>query len=368
MGRARSLLSAQPWQPAAALAFFLGATGAGAATYNVIELVTLQQGHVPVVRGVNSAGVTVGGGKVLGNEARTGRRGLLIPRSGGVQQVAGLPGTDDTIVFDINDMGAFVGSSNQANNVRAFKGNGGAVQELAVLGGDNSSTAYSLNNLGHAVGFSSGPSGQRAVTWDANGVARLLAVPAGVSLSRATSINVRGDIVGVVNTAAGRRPVIWPMGGQVATELMLLSGHVTGEAMAINNRGDTVGYSANAAALPRATLWPANGGVVDLGMLPGGTFSRALESNDAGVVVGAAGGDHESRAFVWTQAAGMQDLNTLITATDFVLTQAVGINNVGDIVATGHDAIAHGQPGHAHVEAHDLPVRVFLLVRTGGPQ
>jgi probable HAF family extracellular repeat protein len=368
MTRARALLRVQPWRPTVALAFFLGATGAGAATYNVIELTTLQQGHVPVVRGVNSAGVAVGGGKVLGNEARSGRRGLLIPRSGGAQQVAGLPGTDDTIVFDINDTGAFVGSSNQASNVRAFKGNGGAVQELPALAGDNSSTAYSINNLGQAVGFSSGPSGQRAVSWDANGVARLLAVPAGVSLSRASGINVRGDIVGVVNTAAGRRPVIWPIGAQVATELMLLPGHVTGEAMAINNRGDAVGYSANAAALPRATLWPANAGPVDLGTLPGGTYSRALESNDAGLVVGAAGSGHESRAFVWTQASGMQDLNTLITPSNFLLTQAVGINNVGDILATGHDAVAHGQPGHAHVEAHDLPVRVFLLVRTGGPQ
>lgn len=368
MTRARALLRTQPWRPAAAFAFVLGATGAVAATYNVIELATLQQGHVPVVRGLNSAGVAVGGGKILGDEARIGRRGLLIPRSGGTQQVAGLPETDDTIVFDINDAGVFVGSSNHASNVRAFKGNGGAVQELPALGGDTASTAYSINNLGQAVGFSSGPSGQRAVTWDANGVARLLAVPAGVSLSRATGINVRGDIVGVVNTAGGRRPAIWPMGGQVATELMLPSGHVTGEAMAINNRGDAVGYSANAAALPRATLWPVNGGVVDLGTLPGGTYSRALESNDAGVVVGAAGVGHESRAFVWTQADGMQNLNTLITQSNFVLTQAVGINNVGDIIATGHDAIAHGQPGHAHVEAHDLPVRVFLLVRTGGPQ
>ena len=179
---------------------------------------------------------------------------------------------------------------------------------------------------------------------------------------------MRGDIVGIANTSSGRKPVIWQGGTQPATELMLLPGHVIGEALAINSRGDAVGYTAGPSALPRATLWSSTGAVHDLGSFALRGFSRALDINDAGTIVGAAGVDHGSRAFIWTRTGGMQDLNTLVAPGNFVLTQAVGINNVGDIVATGHDHVPHGQPGHTHAEAHDLPVRVFLLRRAGGPR
>ena len=359
MGQARTFARA------AALAVALAAPALGAQTYTVTELVTLEQGHTPVVRGANSAGVAVGGGKVAPGQERVGRRGLLIQPAGGAQTVAGLPNSDDTVVFGINDAGVFVGSSNAVTGVRAFRGNGGAVRDLPMVGGDTSSMALGINNLGHAIGFSSGASGQRAVAWSPEGAVRVLPVRAGMTSTRATAINVRGDIVGIANTSSGRKPVIWHAGTQPATELTLLPGHQIGEALAINSRGDAVGYTADRSALPRAALWTSTGAVLDLGSFAARGFSRALDINDAGTVVGAAGVDHGSRAFVWTRTGGMQDLNALVAPGNFVLTQAVGINNVGDIIATGHDQVPHGQPGHTHAEAHDLPVRVFLLRRAG---
>lgn len=68
---------------------------------------------------------------------------------------------------------------------------------------------------------------------------------------------------------------------------MLLAGHVTGEAFSVYTRCDAVGYSANASGVRRATSWPFAGGVVDLGTLPGGSFSQAFHGNDAGEIVGA---------------------------------------------------------------------------------
>lgn len=346
----------------------LFAASATAATYNVIDVATLSQETAVVVRGANSSGVTAGGGKLIGEKAAIGRRGLLLRSGAGALQIPGLADSDDTVVFGVNDAGGFVGSSNMATSLRAFAGAVGGVKELAPLPGDNASVAYGVNNHSQAVGYSSGASGQRAVMWDSNGNPKALPVAPSMSSGRAMDINTQGDVSGVVRVGAVQRPVLWP-NGQVAQELLLLAGHVTGEANAVNSRGDAVGYSAPASGARRATLWPANGGVVDLGVLAGGDFSQAFDSNDAGVVVGSSTNREGSRAFVWTSNGGIQDLNALIPPSSFVLTKAVGINNVGMIIATGHDVTATNTSGaHNHDEAHDLPVRVFLLVRSGGGQ
>jgi hypothetical protein len=90
----------------------------------------------------------------------------------------------------------------------------------------------------------------------------------------------------------------------------------------------------------------------DLGTLPGGDFSQALGNNDAGDIVGISTSTGGSRAVLWTSRAGIQDLNTLIPPSPFVLTQAVGINNVGMIIAMGHDLDPHAGHGHSH-ESHE---------------
>lgn len=347
----------------AAIAF--AAASAAAATYNVVDLATLSQETAVVVRGINSSGVAAGGGKLVGENTASGRRGLLFRSGAAALQVPGLAQSDDTVVFAVNDAGVFVGGSNTATSLRAFTGLASTLRELAPLPGDNASVAYAVNQLNQAVGFSSGSAGQRAVIWDANGAPRELPVSPAMSGGRASGINVRGDVSGVVRMGGRQRPVLWP-GGQIATELMLLPGHITGEANAVNARGDAVGYSAPAAGARRATLWPALGSPIDLGTLPGGNFSQAFDGNDAGDVVGSSTSAQGSRAFLWSRSGGMQDLNSLIAPSSFHLTKAVGINNLGMIIATGHDVT--GQAAHDHDEAHDLPVRVFLLLRSGGGQ
>jgi len=348
--------------------------------YTVVDLATLSQGNVSIVRGPNVTGEGVGAGTVAGKPSGA-RRGLLF-RSGAIAEpLAGLAGGDDTTVFGLNDSGGLVGASNIGTAVRGFVGTrGGGVRELPPLSGDNASTAFALNNTRHAVGFSSGANGEKAVIWDANAAPSVLPRFEGARSSRATAISSRGDVVGVARVASGAIPVIWPS-GQLARQLPLLAGHVSGEASSVNSSGDAVGFSAQSSGKRRATAWSASGEAVDIGTLPGGDFSQALDINNQGDIVGSSNSGIGLRAFLWTRGGGMVDLNTLIPASDFVLTKAVGINNAGVIMASGyaladaHAAAGHGvataspaspDAGHGHDDTHELPVRVFLLVRAGG--
>jgi len=354
-------------KPAATLLIFaatLLGDHAAAQTYRLIDLATLSQGNATVVRGPNDAGIGVGGGAVVSPRGTSGERRGLLFESGAVQQIAGLSGSDDTVLFGVNDAGGFVGASNAPTAVRGFAGTrAGALRELPPLPEDAASIAFAVNNQGQAVGFSSGPSGQRAVMWNAAGTPT--ALPGSLPNSKGAGVNERGDVAGVAGMAADSRAILWP-GAQAPIELAPLAGFTTSEAHAINARGDVVGYSGNASALRRATLWPWSGGVVDLGTLPGGDFSQALGSNAAGDIVGVSTSTAGARAVLW-RGGSIQDLNSLVAPSPFVLSKAVGINNAGMIIATGYEVPAEPPAGgHAHDETHELPVRVFLLVRTGG--
>lgn len=344
-------------------AFFIP-RAASAIAYTVIDLATLEQGGPVVVRGPNGTGAAVGGGRMAGGAGKVAgaRLGLLFTR-GGPQHINGLTAASDfTTVFGINDAGAFVGSSNTATTVRAFMGTqAGGMRELPPLAGDSASIAFAVNNPGQAVGFSSGRGGEHAVIWAADGTVTALPGVSSVT-NRALGINDRGVVVGVTDIGVGRRAIQWSPGG-AAQELPILRGHTTSEAMGVNSRGDVVGYSADPIGTRRATLWQSRGRIVDVGTLPGGNFSQALGINDRSGIVGTSTSSVGTRAFLWTPTGGIQDLNALIAPSSFVLTQAVGINTAGMIIAIGND-VGGGAGSHGH-DAHELPVRVFLLLPAG---
>jgi probable HAF family extracellular repeat protein len=146
-------------------------------------------------------------------------------------------------------------------------------------------------------------------------------------------------------------PVIWgPALGQIR-QLELLQGDTVGVAVAINDRGQSVGASGTCADTlippiavgPHAVLWQSDGTPVDLGNL-GGTVdvnslavgNIALGLNNKGQVVGSSAipdetGDH---AFLWSKDALMQDLGTLPGDPHSV---ANAINDRGDIVGMSFD-------------------------------
>jgi len=109
------------------------------------------------------------------------------------------------------------------------------------------------------------------------------------------------------------------------------SGRNTGaSANSVNDLGQIAGTSTCGPSCTHAALWYLNG-IQDLGVLSGSTLSAANGINNLGQVVGESG-----HAFVWSQATGMQDLNSLIDPNSgWTLMWAFAINDNGQITGSG---------------------------------
>ena len=126
------------------------------AAYAATELASLPVGSSHVVRAANDADEIVGSVRRSG-----GHRGFLL-KSGSLQEIRGLPGSDYSAALGINDLGQVVGSANTATGMRAFRSRRTTgIVALGTLPGDSSSIALAINHPGQAVGYSSGPTGVR---------------------------------------------------------------------------------------------------------------------------------------------------------------------------------------------------------------
>lgn len=121
--------------------------------------------------------------------------------------------------------------------------------------------------------------------------------------------------------------VLWHMG--TLTDLELLPGAANGQTVSISENGLIAGFSENGMTDPfsglpvgRAVVWAKDGKVIDLGTVAGGTGSLAIAVNDRGQVVGfsdngvsdpfsmVGGFATQTRAFLW-QNGVLKDLGTL---------------------------------------------------------
>ncbi len=168
----------------------------------------------------------------------------------------------------------------------------------------------------------------------------------------ATGVNNRGEIAGWAENAVHDptcdppqvlqfRAAVWgPAEGQTR-ELPPVADDTTSAATAINNRGQVVGISGTCGSAvggpsaAHAVLWE-NGSATDLGNLGLFEWNTPMAINQKGEVVGFAavpGAEPDSlhlRAFQWTEDGGMEELGTIDE--EDVESQALGINNRGQVV------------------------------------
>ena len=129
----------------------------------------------------------------------------------------------------------------------------------------------------------------------------------------------------------------------------------------VNASGQAVGASGHPhGADTHAFFWQKQGGIRDLGTLPGGDYSAAFAINDSGVVVGTSNTSTSTHAFSWTPTQGLSDLGTLPGAN---ASSALAINNQGQIAGSsgGHAVLWSsgsiqdlGTLGGATSEAHGI--------------
>jgi probable HAF family extracellular repeat protein len=193
------------------------------------------------------------------------------------------------------------------------------------------SRALALNNADRVVGDSltSRANYTGAFVWEPNEMRGLIDLNETTFDSTAYDISDSGEIVG---EAAGRA---FTTRGPLWQELGVLPGDARSRATAVNLIGQIAGDSFTPDGVARAFVWDL-GRMRALGTLAGDAASEARAINAGGDVVGRSGAADfsRSRAVIWQNGQAI-DLNQRISAADWTLTVASGINDVGQIVGTG---------------------------------
>jgi probable HAF family extracellular repeat protein len=240
--------------------------------------------------------------------------------------------------------------------------------DLGTLGGTNSWTNYDgINDLGEAAGLAEtdvpDPNGEdicgfgthltcRPFLWK-NG--HMSALPTlGGNNGQASAINNHGQIVGYAENGivdstcpAGVTnnridlPVLWEKGK--AQPLPTVGSDPDGVAFGINNLGQATGYSGTCTAATHAVLWE-NGTATPLPDL-GVPSALGIGINDQGQIIGQVASADGTTAYaaLWQNGA----ITSLGTLTGDVSSLGEGINNLGQAVGSTTDS--SGDWSHAFV-------------------
>lgn len=307
-----------------------------AAPYDVVDL-----GMLPVDATSDYANGLNAGGDVAGNVALPG----FVTRamrwtSGGGFDVPGTLGGDSSNAYAINDSGVLVGVSDTGvgfNTLPFRQEPGGMMQSLGSLGGDFGA-AHDVNAAGQITGHSHNGSTLRAFIWEQGAGMTDIGnfTPNGSSTGQ--SINSSGHVAGAGTTAMDEQHAFF-WDGMTMTDLGTIGTGEQSFAHALNDSDTVVGYGAltPSGSTYGAFQWTAGGGIQQLGEL----FSydtRARDVNNAGDIVGRSWIDDmgSARAVLWAGGGAVANLNDLIDpASGWLLTDATGINDAGQIVGVG---------------------------------
>jgi len=298
--------------------------------------VTSALSALPGFNGLNSAtGLWVSDSGLTVGVSENG----IDPLTGAFAIEAVLWGTDNSLT----DLGTLGGNQSSANAVNS---------RGQVAGGALNTIPDPYTNFFLPVGVT-GETQVHAFRWTKSRGMEDMGTLGGTD-SAAFAINDRGQIAGWSFTNTTPNPVVTTCGGStvnVPTEDPFLwengkmidlgtLGGTCGQAWALNNRGQVVGYSdlAGDNAGVHAFLWDKTGGMQDLGTL-GGATGAGISINDAGDVVGGdSRADGSGGSFLWRHGV-MTDLGTVVGAN--IGSQALGINSRRQIVGNLLDNVGN---------------------------
>jgi probable HAF family extracellular repeat protein len=149
----------------------------------------------------------------------------------------------------------------------------------------------------------------------------------------AKGINNLGQVVGyTVDRAGNSHATLWDdEGGHPLATLSLQLPF--SEAYRINDAGQIAGKATTDEGRTHAVYWDRTG-IVDIGTLPGGANSFAMDINAAGVVAGSSEAEIGQSAFTWTRAGGFVDYGNTDPPFRLAVAGFNGLNNNGLLVGT----------------------------------
>jgi len=181
--------------------------------------------------------------------------------------------------------------------------------DLGTLGGD-SAQAYWVSDNGHVVGQSQTPGNKEshAFYWTpAKGMTDLgtlggpfSSAPGCCPLPYTPAVNSRGQVIGESEIASGGpyHAFYWTS-AQGMIDLTPGVKGVFSNALAINGRGEVVGWNADPSGNPRPFYWTVDRGLIELAR-----NGQAYDISESGQVVGEYGPDY-THAFSWTRGGGL---------------------------------------------------------------
>jgi len=270
---------------------------------------------------------------------------FLYTDGSGIRDLGTLSGTGQSQAFGINKRRHVSGYFTRADgSLGAFLyGDDIGTIDLGTLPGTASDGARGLNDADEVTGSSFLPAGAHAFLWSvATGMQDLGTL--GGTTSNGERVNAQGQVVGqsiVIDDPSFPIFHAFRYTNGVAMKDLGTPPGITNRAYSIaksiNVDGDVVGYYSDpASGSLRAFLYTDRGGMRDLGTL-GGSLSLASVINNNGTIVGVSHlPSGQQHPFVYTDVAGVVDLNSLIdSTTGWTLFTADAINNYGTIVGTG---------------------------------
>ncbi|MDB5790633.1 MAG: hypothetical protein JWQ80_657 [Massilia sp.] len=306
---------------------------------NVVRDLGTLGGPVATIAALNNAGQVAGTSSISSTSNDT--HAFRWSKETGMIKLAP-PGAASSSASDINSRGWVTGSvrlPNQWGHAFRWTPRTGMVDRGAL---DNGSYGAALNDAGTVVGESAGRHSEPrvAVAWP--GLAPVALETFGTSYSAASDINNAGQVVGHgVSPHSSEIALLWaPNKGVLDLGLPRANSSI---AEKINANGLVIGFTRAPGSPARGFVWSRENGPVLIHPTDPGAETRTRDLNNPGQVVGSLNG----RAFVWTRAEGVVDLNTRILGAppELVLHEASAISDNGSIVAEGNTGLLLLVPG-----------------------